>query len=91
VNKHPNRSTKNKIRGVERLLKKADLAPAQRKLQEAQLAALQQELDAHAQSERERKFAVMYKKVRGEGLGLHGRPDRDRRGRQRHVLCCAAV
>ena len=63
VNKHPNRSTKNKIRGVERLLKKEDLPASQRKIQEAMLSSLHKEMEAHQQSEKERKYATMYKKV----------------------------
>lgn len=64
VNKNPDRSIKNRIRGVQRLLAKKDLTAKIRSEQEAKLEQLNKELHVHQYAERERKFSIMYKKVR---------------------------
>lgn len=58
------RSVKNEIRGVERLLKKADLDPKVRAKKEAELQQLRKRQEANQQAEVERKNAVRYHKVR---------------------------
>lgn len=63
VNKNPDRSIKNQIRGVERLLRKPDLPAPARATQDAKLLALHKSLEEHQHSEKERKFSIMYKKV----------------------------
>ncbi|KAL3142959.1 hypothetical protein ABBQ38_003244 [Trebouxia sp. C0009 RCD-2024] len=57
-------STKNKIRGVQRLLRKAGVDSKLRRSLEAKLLELQESLKKHNKEELERKFAVRYHKIR---------------------------
>ncbi|GAQ91534.1 hypothetical protein KFL_008020040 [Klebsormidium nitens] len=56
-------SVKNQIRSIERLLR-TTLAPDIKATQEAKLAELRKVVDAHAQSDLERKLAVRYHKIK---------------------------
>eukprot|EP00243_Klebsormidium_subtile_P002464 TRINITY_DN148_c0_g1_i1.p1 TRINITY_DN148_c0_g1~~TRINITY_DN148_c0_g1_i1.p1 ORF type:complete len:388 (-),score=105.55 TRINITY_DN148_c0_g1_i1:65-1228(-) len=56
-------SVKNQIRSIERLLR-TTLAPDVKATQEAKLAELRKVVDAHAQSDLERKLAVRYHKIK---------------------------
>ena len=64
--KNPNsgRSLRNQIRGVERLLKRADLSSEAREVQEAKLAELHARAQQKAHSDLERKMTLRYRRVR---------------------------
>lgn len=58
------RSVKNRIRGLERLLKKEDLDPKVRKKKAEELEDLQRTFEQHKQAEKERKYALRYRRIK---------------------------
>jgi rRNA-processing protein Efg1 len=69
--RNAHRSLRNQIRGVQRLLKR-DLDADVRAVQEAKLAELLAKQESKEASERERKMALRYRKVRSTWSLFHG-------------------